>query len=79
MMPFQCFPSGALYHNVFTLIDQPDRKKQKVEKETFEKSRIPFYMTTVKGIDDCFNSPNIALSITGTLFQAFEVEEIFSL
>ncbi|XP_066921282.1 tyrosyl-DNA phosphodiesterase 1-like [Clytia hemisphaerica] len=47
--------------------DQPDNKGQELEKEKFEKSRLPFYMTTVHGIDDCFNVPNIALSISDIL------------
>ena len=46
----------------------PSQKKRKIEeheKKDEDKTRIPFYLSTVQGIDDRFNERKVAYGLAG--------------
>ena len=46
-------------------------KDTKQEEVIFGKCDIPFYLTTVQGIDDHFNESNMALGLSGKFSSIF--------
>ena len=48
------------------------RKLVQAQEDDFEKTQIPFYLSTAEGIEDRFNGRNVAFGITGMFFDCFK-------